>query len=495
MDRISLIIPPSPFLMDERVFMSLGILKVAAVLEQSGIKVEMLDLSGIKNFQEVISDYAKLRKDIYCFGLTSTTPQLPAVTKIAEVIRNVRKDAKIILGGPHITLVNAAYKREKREGIKGRATKAMENLIRMFDVLIAGDGEKAIFLALNEKVSKVVDADDKNSPLFLDEQSLNELPFPARHLIDIDSYNYFIEGIPAVSLIAQLGCPFGCGFCGGRESPMLRKIRMRTTENIVEEMVHLHKATGKRGFMLYDDELNVNKKMLSLMKSIAKTQKELGVEWRLRGFIKSELFTDEQAKAMREAGFRWILAGFESGSPRILKAINKKATKEENARCVEIAKRHGLKVKALMSIGHPGETVDTISETKKWLLETRPEDFDVTIITCYPGTPYYDLAVPDKNLAGVWVYKCPTGDKLYQTEVDYTTTSDYYKGSPDGGYCAYVFTDALSSEDLVRERDELERNVRLILKIPFNKASPAVQYEHSMGQFGQFPRNILRTSM
>lgn len=494
MDRICLIIPPSPFLMDERVFISLGILKVAAVLEQRGTKVEVLDLSGIKNFSEVVFDYAKLRKDICYFGLTSTTPQLPAVTKITEVIRNTRNNAKIILGGPHITLVNAAYKRENRMRIEGRATKAMKNLIRMFDILIAGDGENAIFLALNGKAPKVIDADDKNSPLFLDNQSLNKLPFPARHLIDIDSYNYFIEGVPAISLIAQLGCPFGCGFCGGRESPMLRKIRMRTTENIVEEMIHLYKTTGRRGFMLYDDELNVNKKMLSLMKSIAKTQKDLGVEWRLRGFIKSELFTDEQAKAMREAGFRWILAGFESGSPRILKAINKKATREENTRCVEIAKQHGLKVKALMSIGHPGETVDTISETKKWLLETQPEDFDVTIITCYPGTPYYDLAVPDKNLTGVWKYTCPTGDKLYQKEVDYRTTSDYYKGSPDGGYCAYVFTDALSSEDLVRERDELERDVRLILKIPFNKASPAVQYEHSMGQFGQFPRNILRIS-
>lgn len=494
MDRICLIIPPSSFLMDERVFMSLGILKVAAVLEQSGIKVEMLDLSGIKNFSEVVSDYIKMRKDVHCFGLTSTTPQLPAVTKITETIRSIRNDAKIILGGPHITLVNAAHKRERRIKMQGRATKALENLVGMFDVLIAGDGEKAIFLALNEKVSKVVDADDKNSPLFLDEQSLNELPFPARHLIDIESYNYSIEGIPALSLIAQLGCPFGCGFCGGRESPMLRKIRMRTTENIVEEMIHLYKATGRRGFMLYDDELNVNKKMLPLLKSIAKTQKDLGVEWRLRGFIKSELFTDEQAKAMCEAGFRWILAGFESGSPRILKAINKKATREENTRCVEIAKRHGLKVKALMSIGHPGETVDTISETKKWLLETKPEDFDVTIITCYPGTPYYDLAVPDKDSTEIWKYTCPTGDRLYQTEVDYTKISDYYKGSPDGGYCAYIFTDALSSEDLVRERDKLERDIRSILKIPFNRATPAIQYEHSMGQFGQFPRNILRIS-
>ena len=494
-DKICLIIPPSLFLLDERVFMSLGILKVAAVLEQAGISVEVLDLSGIKNFSEVVSDYAKVRKDVYYFGLTSTTPQLPAATKIVKAIRNAHHNAKIILGGPHITLVNAAHKRENKLGVKGRAVEAIKHLTNLFDVLIAGDGEEAIFLALDKNASNLIDADDKNSPLFLSNQRLNELPFPARHLIEIDSYHYYIDGTLALSLIAQLGCPFGCGFCGGRESPMLRKIRMRTIENIVEEMVHLYKTTGIRGFMLYDDELNVNKNMVSLMNSIAKAQKDLGVEWKLRGFIKSELFTDEQAMAMYKAGFRWILTGFESGSSQILRVMNKKATIEENTRCVNIAKRHGLKVKALMSIGHPGETLDTISETKKWIIAVKPEDFDVTIITCYPGTPYYDIAVSDKNRKGVWVYTCPkTQDKLYQIEVDYTVTSDYYKGNPDGGYCAYVFTDTLSPEVLAKERDKLEREVRTTLDIPFNKFAQTVLYEHSMGQCGKFPKNILKKS-
>lgn len=492
-DKVCLIIPPSLFLLDERVFMSLGVLKVAAALEKAGINVEVLDLSGVKNFLEAVSDYAKVRKDVFCFGLTSTTPQLPAATKIVEAIRNARHDVKIILGGPHITLVNAAHKQENKLGTKGRSFEAMKHLTNLFDVLIAGDGEEAIFLAIDKNASKIIDADDKNSPLFLSNQQLNELPFPARHLIEIDSYHYNIDGAPALSLIAQLGCPFACGFCGGRNSPMLRKIRMRTTENIVAEMVHLYKTTGRRGFMLYDDELNVNKNMVSLMNSIAKAQKDLGVEWKLRGFIKSELFTDEQAVVMYEAGFRWILIGFESGSPQILRAINKKATTEENTRCINIAKRYGLKVKALMSIGHPGETLDTISETKKWLIGVKPEDFDVTIITCYPGTPYYDTAVYDKSRKGVWIYTCSkTQDKLYQIEVDYTVTSDFYKGNPDGGYCAYVFTDTLSPEELVKERDKLECEVRKTLGVPFNKLAQAVAYEHSMGQCGKFPKNILK---
>jgi radical SAM superfamily enzyme YgiQ (UPF0313 family) len=251
--------------------------------------------------------------------------------------------------------------------------------------------------------------------------------------------------------------------------------------------------------MLYDDELNVNPKMIDLMNAIEKLQNRLGTEFRLRGFIKAQLFTDAQAEAMNQAGFRWILTGFESGSPRILKNINKKATREENTRCIEIAKRHGLKVKALMSIGHPGESEETVMDTKNWLLEVHPDDFDVTIITTYPGTPYYDEAVKMENGKGgenCWVYTYkPTGDRLYAYEVDYTLVSDYYKGRPDGGYKSYVFTDHLSADELVKLRDNVEKDVREKLNIPFNPSGTVIRYEHSMGQFGKdIPPTILRTT-
>ena len=491
MADICLITPPSLFLLDERVFMTLGILRVAAVLEEAGHNVEMLDLSGIENYEEVAALHAK-SSPAKIFGLTATTPQLPTAYKVTRAVRAARPDARLILGGPHITLVNAACKGERARKAPGRATKAFEKLALAFDVLVAGDGETAIFEAIKPDAPKLVDADDPASPMFLTNKSLNELPFPARHLVDAKSYKYTIDGVPAMSLIAQLGCPFACGFCGGRESPMLRRIRMRSTENVVEEIMKLHHDYHVNGFMLYDDELNVNTKVVELMNAIADAQKKDHAEFRLRGFVKSQLFTDAQAEAMYRAGFRWILTGFESGSPRILQNINKKATREENTRCVEIAKRHGLKVKALMSIGHPGETEQTIMETRDWLLEAKPDDFDVTIITTYPGTPYYDRAVPHPTMKDVWVYTYEAnGDKLYSHEVDYTEVADYYKGDPDGGYKSYVFTDHLSAEKLVELRDKVEREVRQTLNIPFNAGRPAERFEHSMGQQG-LPPHILR---
>lgn len=540
---VCFIVPPSPFLLDERVFVSLGVLKVAAAHRARGNPVEVLDLSGVSNAEQVAGIHAIGKTDEEWFAITATTPQMPATARIIQAIRE-ESNAKIMLGGPHPTLVSAAAKLQSKRGAqleRARATKALAQLRDLVDVVVAGDGEDAIEQAL--RIGRgLVDADDPKGPLFLTSKRLEEMPWPARDLVDLDSYHYEIDGVRATTLVAQLGCPFGCTFCGGRNSAMLRRIRTRSTENILAELEHLHTAHGYCGFMFYDDELNVNREMVPLMKGITALQRRLGVEFRLRGFTKAELFTAEQAEAMYEAGFRQLLTGFEAAHPRILENIQKKATVEDNTRCVQLAKAAGLRVKALMSIGHAGESEETVLAVRDWLLEVKPEDFDCTIITPYPGSPYYDDAVPAFGFRGgarpcraehdgldghmgcgrpaghgplwpstpnefveghyryalphdmepVWTYTAPgSGDRLHAFEIDYTKEADYYKGKPGGGYVSHVFTDHLSPGDLVRLRDQLEAEVREKLGIPFNAGAAALQFEASMGQL---PSSIYRSS-
>lgn len=493
MKPVCLITPPSPFLLDERVFVSLGILKVAACLEQVGIKIEMVDLSGIENFIETIGVHASA-SSAHCYGITATSPQMPAAIRIRDAIREKQPDARIILGGPHITLICAAMKAENKRGYRGRAVIAYEFISEKFDVLVAGDGEDAVMIAIGDNPPKYIDADDPNTPLFMSNERLNESPWPARHLVDLDSYAYTIDSIRATSAVFQLGCPYLCAFCSGRQSPMLRRIRTRTTGNIIAEILHIYERYGLRAAMAYDDELNVNPKMVDLMRGIGALQSRLGVEMRFRGFIKSQLFTEEQAEAMKLAGFRWILIGFESGSPRILDNINKRATREDNTRCMNIARKHGLKVKALMSLGHAGETEQTINDTRDWLLEVKPDDFDATIITTYPGCPYFDAAVPHESESGVWTFTAPkSGDRLHAYEIDFTKDAAFYKGQNIGGYKSFVFTDSLTPERLVSMRDSLEEEVREKLNIPFNAGAPGLRYEASMGMT-KLPTNILRTT-
>ena len=499
--RVCLIIPPSPFLLDERVFVQLGILKIASALEEQNYTVDMIDLSGVENYTDVLTDYTKRKDRADVFGITATTPQVPYAVKISQHIKALlpAKQSKVILGGPHVTLMHTAAKREAKKNLVGsdRATKDVEALKSFFDVLVCGDGEIAIFDAIHEDM-KIIDADIAKSKYFLSHKQFTGLPAPARHLVDMKSYKYFIEGEPALSLIAQLGCPFHCTFCSGRNSPFLRKIRLRDIDAVVDEVEMLYLTYGVKGFMFYDDELNVNKNMVPMMNKLCDLQDKHGVDFMLRGFVKAELFNDEQADAMYRAGFRWLLTGFESGDPTILSNIKKIATRDDNTRCVNIAKRHNLKVKALMSIGHAGESLESVENTKNWILESEPEDFDCTIITTYPGSPYFDDAIKENDY---YVYTDKkSGDKLYQASLNYLIDQDYYKGDPDGGYTSFVWTDHLSAAGLVDARDKLEKEVRSKLNIPFNPARPGLTYEHSMGMGagGQsivdIPDHILRIS-
>lgn len=470
--KIALITPPSKFLLDQRVFVSLGILKIGAVLEQAGHEVDHLDLTGVENFESAALDY----QGASLFAITATTPQIPAAVRIRKALTG-----KVILGGPHPTLVNAAAKRGS-----ARAVIAMDALLQNFDCVVAGDGEKAIFRAIKEY--GLIDADDPKSPLWNTSEEFNDGPWPARHLVDLNSYHYSIDGKKALHMISQLGCPFACGFCGGRFSPMLRRIRTRTSDDVVAEMMYLRDNYGVEGINYFDDELNVNKSVVPLMRQIAAT----GVDWRLRGFVKAELFTEEQAESMFAAGFRWLLCGFESAHPRILRNINKKATLADNTSMLRIAHAHGLKVKALMSVGHPGESEETIRATKDWLLQEKPDDFDCTVITVYPGTPYFDDAVcMGEPVPSTYRYVV-NGDALYSEDIDFNQGLAYYKGKP-GEYRSFVWTDYLTREQLVWWRDELEHEVRDKLGIPYPQGAAALQYEHSMGQ--QLPSNILRRSI
>jgi anaerobic magnesium-protoporphyrin IX monomethyl ester cyclase len=483
---VILVSPPSPFLLDQYVFPQLGILKVAASLERADEPVRVLDLAdqdaeqGCASISAAILSQPGGVSPVRIAGFTATTPQFP---QVATLLAHARQLGLVtVLGGPHATLVVAAARREQKKGIPGRATRGLERLLELADIVIAGDGEKAILEALKPGMRGLIDADDSKGAMWVSENEQEDPDlWPARHLIDLPRYKYEIDRVAATSFVGQLGCVFACNFCGGRYSPMLRRARYRSADSVVAEIEHIYNTYGFMAYMAYDDELNLSgPRLIELCNALVAMQKRLGKpgEFRFRGFVKSELFDAAQADAMYQAGFRWILCGYESGSERILQNIQKRATREDNTRCLRVAKAAGLKVKALMSVGHAGETLETIHETETWLLAEKPDDFDVTVITTFPGTPYYDDAV--ETAPGVWTYSAKNGDRLHSLELDYALVADYYKGRP-GDYKAYVFTDELSRSEIVFERDAMERRVRAKLGLAFPSAA-VKRTEQSMGQ-------------
>lgn len=487
-EKIALIIPPSPFLANERVFPFLGPLKVASALREQGREVDVLDLSGVQNYNAVVTSYVDQEGyNIQAYGLTATTPQFPQAVEIVERIHE-SSDKKVILGGAHATMVGTAAMQDQAKGREGRGALAYNQMMEIFDTVVIGDGEKAMLPAV-ETDERVIDAGDYRSPYFLQRGTLQDYPLPARDLIDLSSYHYQIDGKDAQSMIAQLGCPFGCGFCGGRDTPVLRVARTRPTEHILGEVRELVEVYGKEGIMFYDDELNIkNGAAIDLMKGLIDYQEREGLDLRLRGFVRADLFTQEQADLMYQAGFRIMLSGVESGDGRILDNMQKRTTPEINSQWVKTCRESGLQVKALMSIGHPGETEETVRNSLRWVLENNPDDVDWTVITEYPGSPYFDHSVQEN---GVWTYTAPTGARLHSRVIDYAKEANYYKGIP-GDYTSYVWTDELSPERLVELRDECEKTSREALGLAPIQITPALQHEHSMGQ--QLPNYILRST-
>jgi radical SAM superfamily enzyme YgiQ (UPF0313 family) len=157
---------------------------------------------------------------------------------------------------------------------------------------------------------------------------------------------------------------------------------------------------------------------------------------------------------------------------------------------LDAARKYGIHMKALMSIGHAGETEETVDASREWLLKVQPEDFDVTIITVLPGSPYFDASVKVPHpTESHWVYTAKNGDKLYSVDIDYSKTMDYYKGVP-GEYVSFVYTDDLSPKQLVALRDSLENEIRPKLGLMPLQLSSAKNYDHSMGAI---PTHIMKS--
>ena len=404
---ITLIVPPSPFLINDRVFVSLGTLYIAAVLEKAGRDVKVLDLTGKEDWEQKLRKAAK--EDNELFGVTSTTADFPTAVKILEIIKSVNKEAAVAIGGPHATIA--------------------PELCGMFDKVIVGDGTTGIFLAL-ESDEKVV-----HGPMVKD---LDELPMPARHMIDINSYKYEINGRKATNLITQLGCPFNCAFCCGRNIKEYRTVRFRSPENVMKELDHLNEKYGFEAFMVHDDEFNLNKeRTLKLCEELSKRN------YIFRGFVRADLFDEETAEAMAKAGFYQVDVGVESGSPKILKIINKMTTPEMNAKARALAKKHGILFKCFITVGHPGETREDIMMTKQWLIDNKPDAFEIYVITPYPGSPLYDN----------------------RENYDIQFSIDYLKDitsvtRKDGEHRCLVRNSHLSSEEIAKLRDEVDSEVR-----------------------------------
>ena len=423
--RIALVNPPSPFLTNERVMPNIGIVRVATQLKQKGFNVDIHDFAGRKP-----EEIRKISREYSLYGFSSTTPQMPQTMKLFNLLKQDNPNARTVLGGPHASAISQLRQKGKKD--------INIDSLNVFDTIFSGEAEGVNFYNMFLPGWQVGDL----------VKNLDELPIPDRSLIDLKSYSFKLNGQDATTIQTQRGCPFKCEFCCGRDMDMYNKMRQHSPERVVKELDQLHDKYGYLNFMWYDDEVNVNTARLEELCNVLSTR-----PYNHRGFVRSDLITKhpESVDWLKKAGFVKLCTGVESGSDRILKVIKKGVTTEQNYEAARLITEAGIHYEAFMIVGHPSETIEDVRKTAEWLKRANPNDFDINILTAYPGCTIYDNAVEsDKHKGYNWEHK-----GLYFNKPDYSKDASFYKGI-NAQSASFTRTDGLTEKQIHKLRDEIQ---------------------------------------
>jgi len=225
-------------------------------------------------------------------------------------------------------------------------------------------------------------------------KDLDALPLPAYHLLDpSDIVNYRGEESVLYDVSLSRGCPFRCQFCctSTNWGTSYRSFGVERTVDLIDHLLR----TFKTDFViLNDDTFTVNEeRVVGICQEIL--DRGLKFDWYARTRV--DLIKRESLEWMKKAGCKIVSYGVESGSPTILKNINKKTKLDQIVKTFEMTKEVGLGTDATIMIGNPGETGPTIEETEMLLEQIRPVSINVGLPILWPGTGLYELA-KEQNL-------------------------------------------------------------------------------------------------
>ena len=311
-------------------------------------------------------------------GISVLTSAYGSALRVADIVKKVDRDIPVVFGGVHPTTLT-------EETVKN------ENV----DIIVRGEGEYT-FLELAKSLSvegKLSDVhgitykeDGKivhnpNRPLI---QNLDDLPYPARHLL-LEKEKYSPDAFG--SIYATRGCPYHCIFCASHRI-WSRKVRRRTPENIVDEIKYVQKTFKTRNFRFEDDSFTYDKKFVDDVCDLL-IEEKLDIEWVCQ--TRANLLTNEIAKKMKSAGCERTWIGAESGNDEILKKIKKSINIEQVKNAKEILNKNNIDFNAFFMFGFPWETKKEIDETISFMKELDPLFTNIAVATPLPGTELYDI--------------------------------------------------------------------------------------------------------
>jgi radical SAM superfamily enzyme YgiQ (UPF0313 family) len=273
------------------------------------------------------------------------------------------------------------------------------------DYIVMGEGENAIIELVRALDRGDLPLDVKGLAFLNGEGSLLCTPArelardldsifpPARDLIDNERYKDVWRadhGYALTSVMTTRGCPYGCFFCS-EKLVFGRRYTVRSADNVLRELEEIIREHGYDRVWFADDIFPLRKeRTLQICSGII--DRDLRFTWSC--LARADLVDEEALDAMKKAGCEIIFFGVESGSQRMLDAMNRMMTIQQISSGISSAKRVGLKVHAFMMVGFPGENYESLKQTIDFLKELSPDEFSFTVAYPLPGTELFHMIEP-----------------------------------------------------------------------------------------------------
>lgn len=406
--KILLINPPGIYHKTEvpaATYPPLGLGYIAAVLEQNGFEVRILDAS--------LGSFIQLDGELIRYGLSDEEidkillefePQLIGISASfssnIKLVHHLATRAKILLPGSTVIVGGTHASIVPHEMLQNYA----------IDVVVIGEGELTCLeiakylederdfrsidgIAIRDSASS---KEQDSYPIVINKprrfiDNLDFLPYPARHLfVDFSLYNRnllrddFFKSVPIFSMITSRGCIFDCVFCSYR-TVFRGSWRPRTVEETIGEIEHLIGTYGAREIHFQDDNMNIDKKRMHLFCDEI-LRSGIKINWVAPNGLAVMFLDEELVMKMKRSGCYRIGVGLESGCQKTLKFINKKIDLAHARHIIHFANDIGLWTQACFVIGFPYETKEDMQQTLDYALSLSADISIFNIATPYCGT-------------------------------------------------------------------------------------------------------------
>ncbi|HCP45184.1 MAG TPA: hypothetical protein DIU15_04035, partial [Deltaproteobacteria bacterium] len=354
----------------------LGLLYVAAALEQQGYRVAVVDAPGEGLDQAAFLDRVRTLRPAVV-GLSGMTPMRHQIARDLERVRPLCD--RVVLGGVH-------------------ATRFRDEALDEFpdvDALVVGEGEApaAALMAWWNGGGKGAPPPGvvvRGQPFLEAEvpRDLDALPWPARHLVPHDRYSYIFQAEGRfTTALSSRGCPFRCTFCDKTVSGSAW--RARSAEDVVNELEFIEGKFGISSVCFFDDNFTLRKKrVVAICEEILR--RGLQIRWKCEARVDG---VDETlANLMARAGCHVVAFGLESGNQSSLDFLKKDQSLEAARKSIRACRKAGMETVGYVLVGIPGETPESSLNTLHFVRDAGVDFIQFSTLSPFPGTELHTLA-------------------------------------------------------------------------------------------------------